>query len=157
MRIRQATVADAAAIGKVQLASWRTMFHDSGIDAAAYLAEFSDEERAEDWNELLNAPGNQLIFVAESDDAEIVGFALGIPESSPDGKYASELSIVHLLPAYRNQGIGRQLFAAVARNLKDEGRGSLFLWVLSGNTGARRFYERLGGQLFGANKHMVGK
>jgi ribosomal protein S18 acetylase RimI-like enzyme len=156
MRIRPATIADSAAIGHIQLASWRTMFPDAGIESEQYLAEFSDEERTEDWRELLAAPGEQIVYVAENEAGEVVGFALGAPDHIA-ARYQCELSAIHVLPGYRGQGIGKRLFAAVANQFKAQGCSSLWLWVLKGNLRARRLYERLGGQFVTEKRSMVGK
>lgn len=157
MLIRPAVLTDGAAIGKVQLSSWRTMFPDAGVNAENYLAEFSFEERAEDWEEFLAAlPDNRLVYVATNPLDEVVGFAVGQQETGTDALYASELGVVHLLPAYRNQGIGRQLIGTVAQQLSQRGCGSLWLWTLKGNP-ARRFYERLGGKVVGEETKTLGK
>ncbi len=47
---------------------------------------------------------------------------------------------------YHGQGVGRQLFTAVAARLRQEGFICLVVWVLAENP-ARGFYERLGGEL----------
>ena len=156
MRIRAATIDDSTAIGHIQLASWHTTFPDAGLNVGEYLAQFSDEERAEDWRELLTSPGDQITFAAENDVGDVVGFALGVPDhlSAP---YQCELVAIHILPAYRNQEIGKRLFAAVANQFKAQGCSSLWLWVLTGNAAARRLYERLGGQLAGEKRSEVGK
>src|SRR5690348_11311658 len=41
-------------------------------------------------------------------------------------------------------GIGRQLIEAARAGLKEAGFPDMRLWVLTGNTRARRFYERAG-------------
>ncbi|MHB8625111.1 MAG: GNAT family N-acetyltransferase [Aggregatilineales bacterium] len=206
MRIRPATVTDSATIGHIQLESWRTMFPDAGIDAEKYLAEFSDEERAEDWHELLtllgeqsvsrsrfgsippspspsparregeNAPGKplplygggvwgggpgqdrdlQIVYVAENDAGQVVGFALGALDHIA-APYQCELSAIHILPSYRGQGIGKRLIAAVANQFKIQGCSSLWLSVLTGNSRARHLYERLGGQFVSEKRATVGK
>jgi ribosomal protein S18 acetylase RimI-like enzyme len=145
MIVREATVEDSAAIGRVQLASWRTMFKDTGIDADAYLAGFSPDEQTQDWQDLLSTLVDRVVYIAVNDAGEVVGFAYSVWERGSD---TGELSAVHILPAYRNQGIGRQLIRASARRLQQKACTSLWLRTLTGNP-ARRLYERLGGMLIG--------
>jgi ribosomal protein S18 acetylase RimI-like enzyme len=46
--------------------------------------------------------------------------------------------------AEADRGIGRQLIEAARAGLKEAGFPDMRLWVLTGNTRARRFYERAG-------------
>ena len=156
MRIRPATPADSAVIGHIQLASWHTMFPDAEINAAEYLAQFSDQERGQDWTDLLTAPGAHTAYVAETDAGQVVGFALGVLDHVA-APYQSELLAIHVLPASRNQGIGKRLFVAVASQFRVHGCSSLWLWVLAGNRNARHFYEQLGGQFVTEKRGIVGK
>lgn len=153
IQIRAAQLSDSRAIGKVQVDSWRSAYRD--IMPAAYLAKFTDDEQEADWREILSAEPKPLVLVAETDVGEIVGFAYGVPEGIEG--YQSELSILHLSPNYRGQGIGRQLFAEIAKWLRAMGCQSLFVWTLKDNAPARRFYERLGGQLFSEKTSEIGK
>jgi len=157
-RIRVATIQDSRAIGSVQLESWHTMFPDAGVNAVEYLTRFSIDEREESWRELLTALApDQSIFVAENEDGQVVGFGTGNPENNPDVPYKSELAVVHVLPVYRNQGVGHQLMYAVAAQLFQAGYSSLWLWTLMGNARARSLYERLGGVPAGEQTKMIGK
>jgi ribosomal protein S18 acetylase RimI-like enzyme len=61
------------------------------------------------------------------------------------GMYKSEISSFHLMPAYHRQGIGRDLMQATARNLRNQGFPSVYLWVIKQNPSCG-FYERMGGQ-----------
>jgi ribosomal protein S18 acetylase RimI-like enzyme len=63
---------------------------------------------------------------------------------------------LHVLPQSRGQGIGEQLFRAVARQLSagDSGSG-LHLWVFEANVTGLRFYKRLGGRIVGRNNSKI--
>lgn len=150
--IRPATPNDARAIGLTQIASWRSAY--AHIMPAEYLAAFTDEEQQSDWLEILSGDPPPMVYVAQSDSG-VVGFALGALESF--GGYDGELSVLHIHPDYRNQGIGRVLFAAIADALKIKGCRSMYLWTLRENTGAQRFYERLGGVRFAEKTSEIGK
>ncbi len=157
-QLRIASPQDSRAIGMVQLESWRTMFPDAGVNAAEYLSRFSYDEREEDWRDLLNALAPaQCVFVAEANSGQIVGFGTGNAESNPNAMYKSELAVVHVLPNFRNQRIGRQLMRAIVTKLALAGYPSLWLWTLKGNTRARALYEQLGGVLVGDQTKRIGK
>jgi ribosomal protein S18 acetylase RimI-like enzyme len=152
MNIRQAKFEDSAGIAHVQVDSYRTAY--AGIFPQSYLENFTYEEQTQDWRELLSAESVDVpsagpavvLYVAETDAGEIVGYALGRPDPHELPPYESELVAVHVRRAYQRQGIGRRLIAAVAAHLKQEGYTSLMLWTLAQNP-SRSLYERLNGQL----------
>lgn len=144
MNIRQAVVADAAAIARVHVESWRTTYH--GIVPDDYLANLSYERRATYWASELNKPDNpHVIFVAEDDQGEVVGFASGGPEREADPVYTGELYAIYLLADRQQAGVGRRLVQAVASHLVEAGFTTMLVWVLAANP-SRGFYERLGGR-----------
>jgi len=53
---------------------------------------------------------------------------------------------VFVEPVVRNRGVGTALFKAAEKRLRAMGCDNLRLGVVAGNTGARRFYRRLGFQ-----------
>ena len=146
MRIREAKLGDCASIARVQVDSYRTAY--ASLLPPEYLAHFTYEEQEQDWRDLLSADQHDLLYVAESDSGEIVGYALGRAPGDQYAGYDSELAALHVRRAFQRQGIGTRLIAAVAERLKQQGCRSLMLWVLDKNP-ARSFYERLGGQCFG--------
>lgn len=152
MQIRQAIPEDSKALGRVQLDSWRTMF--DGIASDAYMAQFSYEQREASWQRFLTTNPAALTYVAENDAGELIGY-IQASRRAYQG-YETEIDSVHIDAAYRGQGLGQQLVAAVARHLHDEGYHSLMLWVIQNNR-ARHFYERLGGELFDQKPLNLGK
>ena len=144
MRIREAQQSDAAAIARVRVESWRTAY--SGILPDGYLDGLSYEENTRNWQHILapTTPQNYA-YVAEDDDGNVVGFALGGPERSNNPNYTGELYAIYLLEDFQGRGLGRALAQAVVRRLVQEGMVSMLIWVLSENP-ARAFYTALGGQ-----------
>lgn len=147
MHIRLATTRDAVGLAHVQITSYRTAY--APLLPASFLAQFSAEEQTQDWRDLINADNDEILYVAEVDAGEIVGYALGRPRASGDVEYASELVALHVLPSHQRQGVGQQLFAAMAAHLQQQNCPSLVVWVLALNP-ARAFYEHLGGELVGS-------
>lgn len=61
-----------------------------------------------------------------------------------DRARAGELLALYVAPEHWSTGAGRTLLAAASEKLAADGHRSLALWVLEGNSRARRFYERHG-------------
>jgi L-amino acid N-acyltransferase YncA len=140
--IREASPADAMAVAKVQVESWRSTY--AGIVPQDYLDALSYEQRATVWSTILsNATGRQFVFVAEDLDKNVVGFASGGRMECRDSEYKGELSAIYLLQSHQRMGTGSLLTARIAKRLLDEGINSMLVWVLAANP-SRPFYEALG-------------
>jgi len=131
VNIREANPGDCASIAHVQVDSYRNAY--AGILPQEYLAHFTYEEQEQDWRDLLSADQHDLLYVAENDSGDIVGYALGRAQGDQDTSYDSELVALHVRRSYQRQGIGKRLIAAVAERLKQQGCRSLMLWVLDKN------------------------
>ena len=144
IRVRVATVEDAAAIARVQVASWQTTY--LGIVPREFLAAMDEGVRERAWREQLET-GHALIFVAE-EEAEVAGFDVigfiggGALREAISG-YDSELYAVYLVKKCQGIGVGRVLVRELARRLRADGFGRMVVWVLEENP-AVGFYKRLG-------------
>jgi GNAT superfamily N-acetyltransferase len=144
-KIREACSADAPAIARVHVDSWRTTYR--GIVPDDYLAKLSCERRTSICMQILSDPNcREFHFVAEGECGQIVGIASGGPERTGDPDYVGELYGIYLLVEHQRKGIGRQLVRAVVDRLAQAGLRSMLVWVLTDNA-SRGFYEALGGQL----------
>ncbi len=145
MIVRQAKIADAPAIARVNLDTWRTAYRE--IIPADYLAQLSYEKRESNWQEnLINAEkNNNFVCVAENQLGQIVGFAAGGYERTNKYIYKGELFAIYILQEYQHQGIGRKLVKTVAAQLAKLNLNSMLVWVLKDNS-ACKFYEILGGK-----------
>ena len=114
MTIRDATVADAQAIGEVHVRSWQAAY--AGLIPADFLAGLSVQARAASWARLIADGGS--VLVAE-DDGVIVGFAAYGP---------GRLFALYLLPEQWGRGLGRALHDRVVEELPGD---SAVLGVLS--------------------------
>jgi L-amino acid N-acyltransferase YncA len=154
MRIREANTADATAIAHVHVASWRTTYQ--GIVPETYLANLSEQRRAEVWStRLSNLPEGECVHVAEDETQGIVGFAGGGPVRDGHPGYTGELYAIYLLAEYQGRGLGRALTVAVARRLAEAGMRSMLVWVLADNP-SRAFYTALGGREVGEKSVEIG-
>jgi ribosomal protein S18 acetylase RimI-like enzyme len=147
--VREATVADAAAVARVHLASWRAAYR--GLVPDRFLDSLKLGERTARWREqLTHRPLGQVTHVAEV-EVEIVGFAAGGACRDEDaGPEAGELYAIYVDPASWRQGVGGRLEAASLGSLRERGFAEARLWVLEGNAAARAFYERSGWAADGA-------
>lgn len=139
MTIREATQADHERLREL----YREFVHevpppaDLPIDLEHELSELEPFLRGQD-----------VALVVESDEGEVIGFALGKLDDHPGIGYLSD---VYVSPGSRRQGAARQLIREVAIRLRDSGAQVLTLEVQLDNHNARTAYERLG-----LREHLVG-
>ena len=138
MPIRDAILADAAAIARIHVDSWRTTYR--GLMPDDLLAGLSYERREHQWTHDIAASGEGrgCVVVADVADAGIVGFASG-GRCRRDWPYAGELFAIYLAAAHQGRGLGRALLLAVADRLAAQGHESMLLWVLDTNALGRGF------------------
>ncbi len=139
--IRAAVEADAGAIARVHVESWRTTY--AGIMPDAYLAGLDETLRSKLWGEWLS--GGSLVFVAEW-DGQVVGFAHGGANREPVAACDAELYAIYLLKEAQKRGIGAELLRAMATALLKRNFRSMAVWVLEQNR-SRSFYEKAGARL----------
>lgn len=153
--IRRARAADAAAIGAVHVATWRSAY--AGVLPDAYLGRLSAIGQAAGYEQaIIDRRNGHAIFVAVASGADappgescdeggsIIGFVSGGRVRRP-GLAHAKVETLYLLDDYRDRGIGRRLMRAMAAHLAAVGCRSVMLWVLRDNP-SRWFYQRLGGR-----------
>jgi len=136
--IRLATPGDAPAVARIHVESWKV----------AYRTHF--------WTERL-ANREWPVFVIE-EGSELVAFCQMVPspDADDDPKTVGHITSIHALPHLRGRGYGRALLDHAFVEFKKRGMLEVTLWVLEGNTDARRFYEKLGFHNDGARKAYPG-
>lgn len=138
--IRRAGPRDSLNMAKVHVASWRAAYE--GQIAKTYLEGLTVAAFDRHWRHIFAARG--WGFVATVDE-RIVGVASGGRARRP-GLAQGEIYVLYLLPAFQGLGLGRALFDACHFELARRGHDDCLVWVLSTNTRAHGFYERLGGR-----------
>ena len=137
--IRVATPADAAAIARVHVATWRVAY--AGLVPDAFLAGLSVPANASRWESLLADP-RRRVWVAGG--AEPSGFAAAGPARDADLPESSgELYALYVLPSAQRRGTGRALAEAALAWWEPTGR-SVSVWTLTDNAAARAFYAATG-------------
>jgi len=135
--------ADAEALARVHVASWRQTY--KGLLPDGYLARMSEAQHARRFAHALVRPGPNDVTLACAERAGIVGYAQGGP-SRRGVQGEAEVSTLYLLRGAQGRGLGRRLLSDTARALAAKGATALVISVLQGNAGARAFYEHLGGE-----------
>lgn len=156
VKIRLATPEDAAAIARVQVATWQSTYVGQVPDPA--LAFFTNlEQRELQWHEALTHTASdpaviRRTFVGEAGDGGIAGFAIAGPTRFKEGDppeallYQGEVMAIYVLAEAQGGGLGVQLMSACAAYLRERGLRGLLVWTLETNIRTRGFYEHLGGQ-----------
>lgn len=140
---REATVADALAVAKVHVGSWRESF--AGIVPQSFLDKMSVENRAKAFENGF-AFDSYKMFVAETQENGIVGFADFGKTRDNQSKFEAELYAIYLLRDFQRKGIGGKLFDLGVKYLVANNMNSLSLTALEASP-YKRFYEKMGGRL----------
>jgi GNAT superfamily N-acetyltransferase len=152
--VRRARPADAAAIGAVHVAAWRSAY--PGILPDAYLSRLSVPRQAAYYDNAIRGGVGVHVATASGADlgeghggaARVVGFVTGAPARAGRGPMPladGEIETLYVLEDWRERGLGRRLMRSASAHLAAAGCGSAFVWVLRNNP-SRWFYERLGGR-----------
>lgn len=151
VRIRVATVSDAAAVARVDVETWRETY--AGVLPEQMLVGLAAERRRRGWAEfILRSPGDLMVATHRSDG--IVGFgSCGFRRGGP-APFAGEIFTLYVEPGYQGEGIGRRLLLHLFGRLLRRSLHSASVWVLRDNP-SRFFYERLGGKLVATKPIMV--
>ena len=140
---REATVADALAIAKVHVQSWRESF--AGIVPQTFLDKMSVENRAKAFEKGFVVDFYKM-FVAETQENGIVGFADFGKIRDNQSKFEAELYAIYLLRDVQRKGIGGKLFDLGVKYLVAQNMNSLSLTALEISP-YKPFYEKMGGHL----------
>lgn len=154
--VRIAKPEDARAIAEIHVAAWRVAYR--GLMPDDFLAALSVDERTEIWSGALARPNPSQLALAEVDGA-LAAFCIYGPTRDDESPDVAEIYAVNVHPDRWGKGAGRALCEYAYGEAATRGHTVMTLWVMSGNTRARRFYERLGYAADGAsrsNSHLIG-
>jgi GNAT superfamily N-acetyltransferase len=144
--VRAAEASDAAAIARVHVESWRIGYR--GLLADELLAQLSVEERARTWRARLAEEnpraGARRVDVAAVGES-VLGFVASGPSREQDATARNgEIYAIYVHPDHWSMGVGQALIGSAVAHLTAIGASDMLIWVLSGNSSARRFYELAG-------------
>lgn len=142
--IRPAGPADAPAIARIHVTSWRETY--AGLMPDDFLDRMTGEDmrsrREASWERILSQE-LETVRVAEQ-DGTVVAFVSAGPARDHPG-FEAELMTLYALQSVQGRGLGQALFGAVVQTLRAEGIQNLALWVLDTNP-TRAWYLRQGGR-----------
>lgn len=141
--------ADARAIAEVHVAAWQDAYRGQIPDD--YLDGLKVEDRERFWSERTS----DSTYVAWL-GGELSGFvSMGASRDDDAGAADFELYAINLRASDRASGAGLALLRTGESALRAAGAVEATLWVLDTNARARRFYEREGWALDGAEQPTV--
>ncbi|SCG74300.1 L-amino acid N-acyltransferase YncA [Micromonospora echinaurantiaca] len=139
--LRRATRDDLLAVGALHQRS-RVAAYSSFLPPAS-LAEPTPEAMGSYWVERWTWERDDHLMTVAERDGTLVGFSYVGPDDEGDPE-TGLLHAIHLAPAERGRGVGRELMVDALTTMRERGWRRAALWVLAGNSHARRFYERGG-------------
>jgi GNAT superfamily N-acetyltransferase len=140
--VRPARPGDAESIAVVQVRSWQAAY--PGIVPRHILDRLSVERRAASWRTAIQTGGDERVWVIE-EEGRVRGVASIGPARDDDlAPGSGELYLIYLEPEAWSLGLGRILFEAAVRDLRERRYEPIVLWVLTDNARGRRFYETAG-------------
>jgi ribosomal protein S18 acetylase RimI-like enzyme len=141
--VRNAGDADLDDVASIKLASWTNTY--AALIPDDVLAPFLDLDFHKRFLREGCVKTKTILLVAQLAPEGTVGFAFTEFVHEPEPYLGS----LHVLPAFRNLGIGHVLLRATAEQLVERGYRSMRLHVLTSNVRAHRFYERHGAEYAG--------
>ncbi|AQS71853.1 GNAT family N-acetyltransferase [Streptomyces pactum] len=145
-------LADCDRVSAIRVRGWQTAYRglmpqpyldrlDAGADAARRRGLFT------------RTPDDVVNLVAEDDGGTVVGWACHGPYRDGETRTAdAELYALYVDAGRLGTGVGQALLGESVRRCTAAGHTRVLLWVVGGNTRARRFYERAGFRADGAEE-----
>lgn len=142
-KIRIATKEDIKKLAVLRQKVWDETYR--GIYSDDIIDNYDYEEAKKYFQSIINN-NKVLLYVVESYN-ELVGYMdVGTPIISFDN-YEQEIGLLYLRKDFQHKGIGRELFNLGYNEIKNKGYTRFFISCNKYNTNARKFYEKMGGQL----------
>ena len=152
MKIRRATVADAAALAEIAERTFRDTFaeHNTPEDLEAYVASAYGEELQR--RELENP--NTIALFGETEEGELIAYTQMRRVQSPHGEI--EIARFYVDKNHHGRGIAQQLMQAAYDTARALGATSIWLGVWEHNLRAIAFYAKCGYRDVGSQPFLVG-
>jgi GNAT superfamily N-acetyltransferase len=138
MLLRQAQPSDALAIARVHVRAWQRGYR--GILPDNYLDSLRPEDRAEKYDLSHADPLRPHTIVAVSGNI-VHGFATTAYSHEPDLPNFGELTALYVDPHSWGLGVGVALVSAARAHLVSLGLRQAYLFTLTANLRAQRFYQ----------------
>ncbi|MGW2294948.1 N-acetyltransferase family protein [Streptomyces violaceorubidus] len=144
VRVREMVLGDCDRVSLLRVRGWQSAYR--GLMPQQHLDAMDPAADAQRRRALFaRASEGVLNLVAEDEGGEVVGWACHGPYRDGEVRTAdAELYALYVDPGRLGVGVGRALLGESVRRCASAGHARMLLWVLKGNTRARRFYERAG-------------
>jgi len=146
--IREAEPEDAAQLRHVYAASWRDAY--SSVMPKAFL-DARIRERPEDfWRQRCDFSAGMFVAATET---RVLAYLTAenctslVRDKFKNHKRLGEVTELYVLPVHQNRGIGGELMRWAHQLFEGAGYEGYAIRTLTDNAGARRFYERHGGEV----------
>lgn len=140
---RPARIDDTLQLAQIHLQAWRAAYAD--LLSARYLSDLSaGVARRAATLEAAIVSGVPAVWVVEQAGQPVAWASFGSSRDADALPSTGELRAINLLPQVWSQGIGRQLWQQVSRQLSDAGFTQATVWVIRGNQRALDFYDAVG-------------
>ncbi|MBB4958042.1 GNAT family N-acetyltransferase [Micromonospora polyrhachis] len=146
--LRPAQAGDLMSVGELHYRSRLSAYRD--IVPANALTAISADSMGRWWVERWPYERDTHTMTLAERDGRLVGFTYLGP--NPELPTIGELCAIHLDPAEQGRGVGRVLMVDALEQMRQRGWHRATLWVLADNKHARRFYERGGWIVDGAER-----
>jgi ribosomal protein S18 acetylase RimI-like enzyme len=141
LRFRTAGPDDTESVARLHADSWRR--HYRGAFTDLYLDGDVVDDRRLAWSSRLTTRANSMTILAEGDTG-LTGFVHTVFDD--DDRWGSLIDNLHVVHSRQRTGVGTALLTYAANAVAERAVGtSIYLWVLSQNVAAQRFYRALGG------------
>jgi GNAT superfamily N-acetyltransferase len=145
--VREATLADCEAIGKIQAQTWKTTYKNILTDN--FLSTIDESERAQAAIKRHSNPDIKTFVIAMDTTGLPVGFICMGPSREQNLIADVEVYAIYVLDEHQKLGLGELLLRRALDYLKSQNGKLAFISVFKNNFKARRFYEKMGGQFIG--------
>jgi len=139
---RIAETKDWKSLAALHALSWQENYRGSMSDD--YLDNKVVEDRMSVWEKRYENPAENMVSILAEEENDLLGFSCIY--LNDDEKYGSLLDNLHVQPKLKRKGIGKSLMAKSAQLLLDKKTNTpLYLWVITRNANAIKFYKSVGG------------
>ncbi len=150
--VREAELADAQGVARVEIEAWRDTY-PTLLPGAHLVGGLDMARRTAFWrHRLSDGSAIRTVVGAVESPRRIAGYATWGPCRAGALPFGGQLFELYLSPDDQGRGLGRRLCAAVGERLLDSGVSSMCVEVLEGNPN-RFFYEAIGGRLAARARH----
>jgi ribosomal protein S18 acetylase RimI-like enzyme len=141
--VRAMALEDCPAVARIRVRSWQ--FAYEGLMPQEFLDAMSAEEEAGRRRKQFLGAGGRVVNLVGERAGEVVGWGCyGPSRDEAVAAGTAELYTLYVLPEHVAGGVGRALMDELLALAAAAGHPLMHLWVVAGNTRARRFYARAG-------------